>query len=78
MADKTALKNRVCEVIDRREKQIVDLGEAIMDDPELGFKEERTSGKVKNATKAIVIRHIVRKESPLLFTIFVVLDFYVF
>ena len=46
MPDKTALKNEVCEAIDRHEKQIVDLGEAIMDDPELGFKEERTAGRV--------------------------------
>ena len=48
MADKTALKNQVCEAIDRHEKKIVDLGEAIMDDPELGFKEERTAGRVKS------------------------------
>ena len=51
MADRIALKKRVCEAIDRREKQIVDLGEAIMDDPELGFKEERTAGRVKNTLR---------------------------
>ena len=48
MANKIALKNQVCEAIDRHQRQIVDLGEGIMDDPELGFKEERTAERVKN------------------------------
>ncbi len=48
MADKETLKNRVCEVIDRHQEQIVGLGESIMDDPELGFKEHNTAQRVKD------------------------------
>lgn len=45
--DKETLKERVCAAIDRRRERIVGLGEAIMDDPELGFKEVRTAERVK-------------------------------
>jgi amidohydrolase len=44
--DKKALKETVCAAIDRRREHIVGLGEAIMDDPELGFKEWHTADKV--------------------------------
>jgi len=44
--DKKALKEAVCAAIDRRRERIVGLGEAIMDDPELGFKEWHTADRV--------------------------------
>ena len=45
--DKEGLKKAVCQAIDRRRERIVGLGESIMDEPELGFKEERTADRVK-------------------------------
>ncbi len=44
--DKEGLKQQVCAAIDQRRDRIVALGEAIMDDPELGFKEVRTARRV--------------------------------
>jgi amidohydrolase len=43
MADKAALKTRVCAEIDRRSKEIVAISEHIMRHPESGFREERTT-----------------------------------
>ncbi len=43
MTDKSALKQRVCETIDRHHDDICALGEDIRLHPELGFKEFRTS-----------------------------------
>lgn len=40
------LKSNVCVSIDQAEKEIVNMGEAIMDSPELGFKEFNTARKV--------------------------------
>ena len=47
MSERESLKQRICEAIDAREKQITELGEQIMDSPELGFKEHRTAERVK-------------------------------
>ncbi len=44
--DRETLKKQVCAAIDQRRERIVALGEAIMDDPELGFKEVRTARRV--------------------------------
>lgn len=44
--DRETLKQQVCAAIDRQGERIVALGEAIMDDPELGFKEVRTARRV--------------------------------
>ena len=44
--DKQALKDKVCAHIDDSREQIIGIGEAIMDAPELGFKEDRTAGRV--------------------------------
>ena len=46
MSNRAELKQQVCQAIDRRRDQIVGLGEAIMDEPELGFKEIRTAARV--------------------------------
>ena len=42
-----ALKETVCRSIDENRDRIIGVGEAIMDDPELGFKEHRTAEKVQ-------------------------------
>ena len=47
MVDTQPLKGRVCAAVDRYRDPIVSLGEAIMDDPELGFKEVHTATRVK-------------------------------
>ncbi len=41
------LKRQVCEAIDKRRDEIIGIGEAIMDAPELGFKERQTADRVK-------------------------------
>lgn len=47
MTKATSLKQQVCAEIDARSKEIIGVGEAIMDEPELGFKEVRTADRVK-------------------------------
>ena len=47
MSDKQQLKDQVCREIGAREGQVVGIGEAIMDAPELGFKEVRTAQRVR-------------------------------
>ena len=42
-----ALKESVCQSIEENRDRIICVGEAIMDDPELGFKEHRTAEKVQ-------------------------------
>jgi len=42
-----ALKESVCQSIEENRERIIGVGEAIMDDPELGFKEHRTAEKVQ-------------------------------
>jgi len=44
--DKESLKRKVCACIDQSREQIVGVGEAIMDEPELGFKEDKTAARV--------------------------------
>jgi len=41
------LQRPVCETIDAHRAEIVDIGEAIMDAPELGFKERQAVDRVK-------------------------------
>lgn len=47
MSNPAQLKRLVCDAVDRHRDRIVGLGEAVMDEPELGFKEERTAGRMK-------------------------------
>ncbi|MBT6154857.1 MAG: amidohydrolase [Planctomycetaceae bacterium] len=47
MSTRESLKRQVCEAIDARRESIVEIGESIMDAPELGFKEQRTAERVK-------------------------------
>ena len=53
--NKEELKARVCEVIRRRNPDIVRLGHAIFAEPELGFKEQKTSAKVRTAFDALCL-----------------------
>ncbi len=46
MRSREEVKRTVCEAIDRRSERIVEVGEAIMDRPELGFKEVGTARRV--------------------------------
>ncbi len=48
MSSREALKQKVSEAIDSRREDIISAGEAIMDAPELGFKEHRTADRVKD------------------------------
>jgi len=47
------LRTKVCALIDERQEHIIGLGEAIMDAPELGFKEVRTADRVKKVFEEV-------------------------
>lgn len=47
MRTKEELKKLVCDAIDKRRDDIIALGDSIFDEPELGFKEFKTSAKFK-------------------------------
>ena len=51
--DKAQLKQRVCDAIRARRADIEALANSIASEPELGFKEEKTSQKVKTAFEAL-------------------------
>ena len=57
MRAKEDLKQAVCEVIDRRGEHIIGLGESIMDQPELGFKERLTAQKVGEVFTDLGLEH---------------------
>ena len=40
---------QICEAIDRHSDEIIGIGEAIMDAPELGFKEHKTALRVQES-----------------------------
>lgn len=46
-SDREALKRQACQAIDARRERIIGVGEAIMDQAELGFKEVRTAERVR-------------------------------
>lgn len=55
--DKNALKQKVCQAVRARRADIERLAEAIYAEPELGFKEEKTSQKVKAAFRDLGIAY---------------------
>ncbi|MEE8397574.1 MAG: amidohydrolase [Desulfobacterales bacterium] len=57
MATKEALKKKVCEAIDRRQEKIESIGDTIMRNPELGFKEHRTARVVSDLMAEFQIPH---------------------
>jgi len=56
MDDREALKRRVCEAVDGHGQRIIGIGEAIMDAPELGFKEQKTAARVREVFEAAGLR----------------------
>jgi amidohydrolase len=57
MADLEHLKAKVCKAIDTHSERVIGLGESIMDEPELGFKEERTAQKVQREFDQLGLVH---------------------
>ena len=57
MRTKDDLKRAVCEAIDRRREQIEIIGDHIMVNPELGFKEFKTAALVADTMKSFDIPH---------------------
>ena len=46
MRTKDKLKQEICEAVDRRRAEIEKIGDQILGNPELGFKEFKTAGLV--------------------------------
>ena len=46
---KKELKQKVCDAIDKRAEDIMSFGTSVFDEPELGYKETKTSAKVQEA-----------------------------
>lgn len=57
MSTRELLKQQVLQVIDSRQRDIVGIGEAIMDAPELGFKESRTARQVQDVFDSLGLPH---------------------
>ncbi|MBW1709973.1 MAG: amidohydrolase [Deltaproteobacteria bacterium] len=57
MNSKEELKKRVCEAIDLRRGKIEEIGDKIMREPELGFKEFKTAKLVSNVMEEFKIPH---------------------
>ena len=57
MRDKTELKQCICAEIDKRRKEIEGIGEQILRNPELGFKEFKTAKLVADTMEAWGIPH---------------------
>ncbi len=53
MSTKEELKKRVIEAIEKRSKEITEIGEAILRTPELGFKEVKTSSLVEEKFRSM-------------------------
>jgi amidohydrolase len=52
-----ALKREVCRVIDRNRSKIIEIGERILNSPELGFKEYRTAKMVADLMREYSVPH---------------------
>lgn len=57
MDTKEMLKKKVCDVIDRRQAEIESIGDTIMKNPELGFKEHKTAQLVSDVMTEFRIPH---------------------
>jgi hypothetical protein len=51
MPGKEALQRQVCEAIERRGEALIEMGETIRHQPELGFKELKTAALVANSKR---------------------------
>ena len=57
MRTKEELKQAICEAVDRRRGKIEKIGDQIMQNPELGFKEFKTARLVADTMKSFDIPH---------------------
>ena len=57
MASKEELKARVCEVIDQRAQEIIGIAQHILDTPEPGFREQKTSRFVQEQFDRLELPH---------------------
>ena len=57
MRTKENLKQAICEAVDRRRGEIEKIGDQIMKNPELGFKEFKTAKLVADKMKSVDIPH---------------------
>ena len=57
MRTKEKLKQAICEAIDRRRAEIEKIGDQILKNPELGFKEVKTSRLVADTMTSLNIPH---------------------
>jgi len=57
MRTKEKLKQAICEAVDRRRREIEKIGDQIMKNPELGFKEFKTAKLVADKMKSVDIPH---------------------
>ena len=57
MRTKEILKQAICEAVDRRRENIDKIGDQIMANPELGFKEFKTARLVADTLKSFEILH---------------------
>ena len=55
--EKKELKKKVCDAIERRSKEIIEIAETILKNPELGFKEEKTSQLVKEKLESLGLQY---------------------
>jgi amidohydrolase len=63
--DILALKNSVCAAIDANSENIIEIGETILNNPELGFKEEKTAALVKKILASLSISSLGRSSLDL-------------
>ncbi len=54
---KEELKQKVCDAIDKRAEDIMSFGTSVFDEPELGYKETKTSAKVQEAMDKLCITY---------------------
>lgn len=55
--EKEQLKERVCEAIDGRREEIIEIGETILRNPELGFKEYKTAKLIRSKFKELGLQY---------------------
>jgi amidohydrolase len=56
--DKTTLKTRICQAIDDRAGEIIEIGKTLWEQPEVGFRETRSSQKVAETFRALGLEPI--------------------
>ncbi len=55
--DKYALKERICTTIDKYRDDIINIGNEILNNPEMGFKEIKTANRVKEVFKSLDLEY---------------------